>query len=145
MYTTERVLPVCDKPYHMNNGFQQMWAEIKNLWNYAYMYSNFVTFHTCNRTRVNCLYEYSWFCELDKLSMFVVSYNTFKVISSNYLFYYYLFILSCITYLFVKLYTIPYDIIYYEHVSLHLTEKKNMSEINMMFQKTVVVYLKLNV
>jgi len=77
--------------------------------------------------------------------MFVVSYNTFKVISSNYLFYYYLFILSCITYLFVKLYTIPYDIIYYEHVSLHLTEKKNMSEINMMFQKTVVVYLKLNV
>jgi len=24
------VLPVYDKPYHMNNGFQQMWAEIKN-------------------------------------------------------------------------------------------------------------------
>ena len=24
-----------DKPYHMNNRFQQMWAEIKNLWNYA--------------------------------------------------------------------------------------------------------------
>ena len=31
----ESVLPVCDKPYHMNNGFQQMWAEIKNLWNNA--------------------------------------------------------------------------------------------------------------
>jgi len=36
--TIESVLPVCDKPYHENNGFQQMWAEIKNLWNYAYMY-----------------------------------------------------------------------------------------------------------
>jgi len=22
-------------PYHMNNGFQQMWAEIKHLWNYT--------------------------------------------------------------------------------------------------------------
>jgi len=30
------VLPVCDKPYHMNNGFQQMWAEIENLWNHAF-------------------------------------------------------------------------------------------------------------
>ena len=33
--TIECVLPVCDKPYYMNNGFQQMWAEIKTLWNYA--------------------------------------------------------------------------------------------------------------
>ena len=31
----ESMLPVCDKPYHMNNGFQQTWAEIENLWNYA--------------------------------------------------------------------------------------------------------------
>jgi len=29
------VLPVCDKPYHMNNGFQQMWVVIQNLWNHA--------------------------------------------------------------------------------------------------------------
>jgi len=28
-------LPVCDERYHMNNGFQQMWTEIKKLWNYA--------------------------------------------------------------------------------------------------------------
>ena len=28
-------LPVCDKPYHVNNGFQQMRAEIKNLWNHV--------------------------------------------------------------------------------------------------------------
>jgi len=34
-YTIESVLPVCDKHYHMNNGFQQMWAEIKQLWNHA--------------------------------------------------------------------------------------------------------------
>jgi len=25
------------EPYHMNNGFQQMWAEIKNLFNHAYV------------------------------------------------------------------------------------------------------------
>ena len=25
----ENLLPVCDQPYRMNNGFQQMWAEIK--------------------------------------------------------------------------------------------------------------------
>ena len=35
VYTLESVLPVCDKPYHMNNGFQQMWAEIKNVWKHA--------------------------------------------------------------------------------------------------------------
>jgi len=29
VYTIESVLPVCDKPYHTNNGFQQTWAEIK--------------------------------------------------------------------------------------------------------------------
>jgi len=34
----ECVLPVCDKPYHINNGFQQMWAEIKNLLNHALFY-----------------------------------------------------------------------------------------------------------
>jgi len=34
VYTIESVLPVCDKPYHMNNGFQQMWADIKNVWNH---------------------------------------------------------------------------------------------------------------
>jgi len=28
VYTIESVRPVCDKPYHMNNGFQQMWPEI---------------------------------------------------------------------------------------------------------------------
>ena len=28
VYTIQSVLRVCDKPYHMNNGFQQMWAEI---------------------------------------------------------------------------------------------------------------------
>jgi len=22
----ESALPVCDKPYHMNNGFQQLWV-----------------------------------------------------------------------------------------------------------------------
>jgi len=33
VYTIESVLPDCDKPYHMNNGFQQMWAEIKKLRN----------------------------------------------------------------------------------------------------------------
>jgi len=26
--TIESILPLCDKPYHMNNGFQQIWAEI---------------------------------------------------------------------------------------------------------------------
>ena len=31
VYTIECVLPVCDKSYHMNNRFQQLWAEIKNL------------------------------------------------------------------------------------------------------------------
>jgi len=35
VYKIESVLPVCDKPYHKNNEFQQMWAEIKQLWNYA--------------------------------------------------------------------------------------------------------------
>ena len=35
LYTIDSVLSVCDKPYHMNNGFQQMWAVIKNLWNHA--------------------------------------------------------------------------------------------------------------
>jgi len=35
VYTIEIVLPVCNKPYHMNNGFQHMWAEIKILWNHA--------------------------------------------------------------------------------------------------------------
>jgi len=35
IYTIESVLPVCDKHYHMNNEFQQMWAEIKNVWNHA--------------------------------------------------------------------------------------------------------------
>jgi len=35
VYTIENVLPVCDKAYHMNNRFQQMWAEFKKLWNYA--------------------------------------------------------------------------------------------------------------
>jgi len=34
--TIECVLPVCDKPYHMNNGFQQMWTEIKKMWNHAF-------------------------------------------------------------------------------------------------------------
>jgi len=34
-YTIERVFSVCDKPYQMNNGFQQMWADTNNLWNYA--------------------------------------------------------------------------------------------------------------
>ena len=36
-YIQKSVLPVCDKPYHMNNGFQQMWAEIEieKLRNYA--------------------------------------------------------------------------------------------------------------
>ena len=27
--TKESILPVCDYLYNMNNGFQQMWAEIK--------------------------------------------------------------------------------------------------------------------
>jgi len=35
VYTTEIVLRVWAKPYHMNNVFQQMWAEIENLWNHA--------------------------------------------------------------------------------------------------------------
>jgi len=36
VYTIESVvlLPVWDIPYHMNNGFQKMWAEIKNLLNH---------------------------------------------------------------------------------------------------------------
>ena len=29
VYTTEIVIPVCDKPYRMTNGFQQMWEDIK--------------------------------------------------------------------------------------------------------------------
>jgi len=29
VYAIECVLPVCDKPFHLNNGFQQMWAENK--------------------------------------------------------------------------------------------------------------------
>jgi len=29
VYTIETVLPDCDKPYHMNNGFQQMWVRLK--------------------------------------------------------------------------------------------------------------------
>jgi len=33
--TKESVLPVCDQPYHMNNEFQEMWTEIKKLWNHA--------------------------------------------------------------------------------------------------------------
>ena len=38
VHTVESERPVCDKPYHMNNGFQQMWAEIgEKLWNYAWM------------------------------------------------------------------------------------------------------------
>jgi len=35
VYTIQSILSVCDQPYHMNNGFQQMWAEIKNLWKHA--------------------------------------------------------------------------------------------------------------
>jgi len=35
VYTIESVLPVCDKPYHTNNRFQQMWAEINKLRNHA--------------------------------------------------------------------------------------------------------------
>jgi len=35
VYTIVSVLPVCDKPYHMNNGLQQMWADIKYLWNHV--------------------------------------------------------------------------------------------------------------
>ena len=35
VYAIKSVIPVCDKPYHMNNGFQQMWVGIKKLWNYA--------------------------------------------------------------------------------------------------------------
>jgi len=38
VYSIETILPVCDKPYHMNNLFQQMWAEIKFLWNHAYIW-----------------------------------------------------------------------------------------------------------
>jgi len=40
----ESELPVCDKPYHMNNGFQQMWVEIQNLWNQA-LYTVTKTYH----------------------------------------------------------------------------------------------------
>jgi len=35
VYTIEIVLSICDKHYHMNNRFQQMWAEIKYLWDNA--------------------------------------------------------------------------------------------------------------
>jgi len=35
VYTIKSVRPVCDKPYHMNTGFQQMWAEIKKCGNHA--------------------------------------------------------------------------------------------------------------
>jgi len=35
VYTIESVRPVVDKPYHMNNGFQQMWPEISKLWNHS--------------------------------------------------------------------------------------------------------------
>ena len=50
IYTIESVLPVCDKPYQMNNGFQQMWAEIKYLWNHA-LANSLVIFHSghCNK------------------------------------------------------------------------------------------------
>jgi len=52
VYTIERVLPVCDQPYHMNNGFQLMWVEIKNVWNHA-----FVSLIVCNcRSIFNMLY-----------------------------------------------------------------------------------------
>jgi len=39
-YTIEYVLPGCDKPYHINNGFQQMWADIENVWTSALYVSN---------------------------------------------------------------------------------------------------------
>ena len=35
VYSIESVLPVCDKLYHMDNGFQQMWGEIETLWGRA--------------------------------------------------------------------------------------------------------------
>ena len=35
VYTTESVLPVCDKLYLRNNGFQQIWTDIKKMWNHA--------------------------------------------------------------------------------------------------------------
>jgi len=38
VYSIESIIPACDKPYHMNNGFQQMWAVIKKLWNYTKNY-----------------------------------------------------------------------------------------------------------
>jgi len=38
VYIIKCVFPVCDKPYHMNNGFQQMWAEVNKLWNYSFPY-----------------------------------------------------------------------------------------------------------
>jgi len=41
VYTIESVLPVCDKPYYMHYGFQQMWAEIKNLWIHAFAWIYF--------------------------------------------------------------------------------------------------------
>jgi len=40
VYTIGKVLPVYDKPYDMNNEFQQMLAEIKNVWNHALVYDS---------------------------------------------------------------------------------------------------------
>jgi len=38
--TSEIVLPVCDEPYHTNNGIQQEWEEIQSLRYYAVSYNN---------------------------------------------------------------------------------------------------------
>jgi len=54
--TIESVLPVCDKPYHMNNGFQQIWAEIKKMWNHTLLYdidNNILFYHQRFKSRIN--------------------------------------------------------------------------------------------
>jgi len=44
VYTIESVLPVYDKPYQMNNGLQQMGAEMKHLRNYAFTNNNITNY-----------------------------------------------------------------------------------------------------
>ena len=47
IYNTKR--PDCDKPYHIHNGFQQIWVEIKSLWKHALWASYEIASRTVER------------------------------------------------------------------------------------------------
>ena len=60
--TKKRERPVCSKPYHTNNGFQQNGEEIKKLWNYALLKQNKILDYKLlhNTIIILCLYDAKW-------------------------------------------------------------------------------------